>query len=179
MTSTVARRYARALVDVALEERRADQILEELQAVRRLLAEFPDLYETLTNPALPFARKRNILEVVAPRIPVSQTTRNFLLVLLKAARLGQLDHVLEAYQLALDETRGVVRGMVTSARPLDQLTRARLESTLADRTGKMVRLSYMEDRSLLGGVKVQLGSTIFDGSIRAQLQQMKEQLKAE
>jgi len=179
MTSTVARRYARALADVASEEGRGDQVLEELRAVQRLLVEYPDLSDTLTNPALPFARKRNILEVVAPRIPVSDTTTNFLLVLMKAARLEQFDQVLEAYELALDETRGVVRGTVSSARPLDQLTRARLESTLADRTGKMVRLSYMEDNSLLGGVRVQLGSTIFDGSIRAQLQQIKEQLKAE
>ncbi len=179
MTSAVARRYARALADVALAEGRADEILGELQAVQRLLAEYPELYEALTNPALPFARKRTILEVVAPRIPVGTTTRNFLLILLKGARLKQFGQVLEAYEVALDDSLGVVRGTVFSARPLDQLTQARLESMLADRTGKMVRLSYLEDRSLIGGVKVQLGSTIFDGSIQAQLQQIKEQLKAE
>ncbi len=179
MTSAVARRYARALADVGLEEGRADELLEELRAVHRLLADYPELYETLTNPALPFARKRTILEAVAPRIPVSQTTRNFLLILMKAARLAQFSQVLEAYESALDESRGVVRGTVSSARPLDQLTQARLESMLADRTGNSVRLSYVEDSSLIGGVKVQLGSTIFDGSIRAQLQQIKAQLKAE
>jgi len=179
MTSAVARRYARALADVGLEEGRSEQLLEELRAVHRLLADYPELYETLTNPALPFARKRTILEVVAPRIPVSQTTLNFLLILMKGARLAQFDQVLEAYQVALDDSRGVVRGTVSSAKPLDQLTQARLESMLADRTGKSVRLSYVEDLSLIGGVKVQLGSTIFDGSIRAQLQQIKEQLKAE
>jgi len=179
MTSAVARRYARALADVGLEEGRSEQLLEELRAVHRLLADYPELYEILTNPALPFARKRTILEVVAPRIPVSQTTLNFLLILMKGARLAQFDQVLEAYQVALDDSRGVVRGTVSSAKPLDQLTQARLESMLADRTGKSVRLSYVEDLSLIGGVKVQLGSTIFDGSIRAQLQQIKEQLKAE
>ncbi len=179
MTSAVARRYARALADVALEERRADELLEELRAVQRLLIDYPELLDALTNPALPFARKRIILEAIAPRIPVSQTTRNFLLILIKAARLVQFDQVLEAYQTALDESRGVVRGTVSSAGPLDQLTQARLESVLGDRTGKLVRLSYVEDSSLIGGVKVQLGSTIFDGSIRAQLQQIKEQLKAE
>lgn len=179
MTSAVARRYARAFADVALEEGRPDQLLEELRAVQRLLADYPDLYDALTNPALPFARKRSILEVLAPRIPVSHPTRNFLLILLKGARLTQFSQVVEAYEAALDESRGVVRGTVFSARPLDQLTQARLESMLADRTGKTIRLSYLEDSSLIGGVKVQLGSTIFDGSIRAQLQQMKEQLKAE
>ncbi|MFB3905292.1 MAG: ATP synthase F1 subunit delta [Acidobacteriota bacterium] len=179
MTSAVARKYARALADVGLEEGRADQLLTELRAVQRLLAEYPDLRKTLINPALPFNRKRTILEVIAPRIPVSQTTHNFLLVLLKAARLAQFDQVLEAYEIALDESRGVVRGIVSSARVLDQLTQARLESLLADRTGKLVRLRYVEDASLIGGVKVQIGSTIFDGSIRAQLQQIKEQLKAE
>ena len=179
MTSAVARRYARALADVALEQGQADELLEELRAVQRLLAGYPELDDTLTNPALPFGRKRTILEVVAPRIPISQTALNFLLILLKAARLAQFDHVLEAYQAALDESRGVVRGTVSSAKPLDHLTQARLESTLGDRTGKTVRLNYVEDRSLIGGVKVQLGSTILDGSIRAQLQQIKEQLKAE
>jgi F-type H+-transporting ATPase subunit delta len=167
------------LAEVALEERRADEVLAELKEVQRILIQFPPLMETLANPALPFARKRTILEAVAPRIPVSQTTRNFLLVLLRAARLGQFAQVIEAYQMALDESRGVVRGTVSSAKPLDQLTQARLESLLADRTGKMVRLSYVEDGSLIGGVKVQLGSTIFDGSIRAQLGQIKEQLRAE
>ncbi|RPJ62347.1 MAG: ATP synthase F1 subunit delta [Acidobacteria bacterium] len=179
MTSAVVRRYARALADVALEERRADQVLDELQTVRQLLTDYPQLFETLTNPALPFARKRTILEAVAPRIPISHTTLNFLLVLLRAARLGQFEQVLEAYQTALDESRGVVRGTVSSAKALDQLTQARLESLLADRTGKVVRLSYVEDDSLIGGLKVQLGSTIFDGSIRAQLKQIKEQLQAE
>jgi F-type H+-transporting ATPase subunit delta len=179
MTSAVARRYAQALADVALEEGRADGLLEELGAVRKLLAEYPDLLEALTNPALPFGRKRTILEAVAPRIPVSQTTLNFLLILTKTARLVQFDQVIEAYQSALDDSRGVVRGTVSSAKPLDHLTQARLESALGDRTGKSVRLSFVEDRSLLGGVKVQVGSTIFDGSIRAQLQEIKERLKAE
>lgn len=179
MTSAVARRYARALADVALEEGRADQLQEELKAVQRLFIDYPELRDALSNPAVPFARKRTILEQLAPRIPISHTTRNFLLVLLKAARLVQLDRVVEAYGAALDESRGIVRGTVASARPLDKLTQARLESVLTDRTGKKIRLSYTEDASLIGGLKVQLGSTILDGSIRAQLQQIKEQLKGE
>jgi len=179
MTSSVARRYARALADVALEERRGDQFLGELHAFRKLLDDYPQLNETLINPALPFARKRTIIENVAPRVPVSRTIVNFLLVLLKAARLKQFGHVVEAYELALDESRGIVRGTVASARPLDELTQRRLESVLADRTGKTVRLSYLQDSSLIGGLRVQLGSTVFDGSIRAQLDRIREQLTGE
>ncbi|HXK58655.1 MAG TPA: ATP synthase F1 subunit delta [Acidobacteriota bacterium] len=179
MTSSVARRYAGALADIALEEGRGDQILVELHAVQRLFSNFPTLHETLINPALPFSRKRSIIEVIAPQIPVSRTIINFLLLLLRAARLKQFDQVVEAYEVALDDSRGIIRGTVSSARPLDELTQRRLESALADRTGKMVRLSYFEDPSLIGGFKVQLGSTVVDGSIRAQLEQIREQLKGD
>jgi len=179
MTSALVRKYARALADVAFELQRADQVLVELRSFGELLSGNAELYDALLNPSLPFARKRGIIEYIAPRLQLSQPVVNFILILLKSARLKQFPQLTEAYDAALDERRGVLRGEVYSAGELDKLARARLEDLLVRKTGKAVRLEFLQDKSLIGGVKVKLGSTVFDGSIRSQLDQIKEKLAGE
>jgi F-type H+-transporting ATPase subunit delta len=179
MTTALVRKYGRALADVTLELGRADEALAELRAFGALLDAHADLYKTLINPALPFARKRAIVELVAPRSSLSQPVVNFILILLKSARLKQYAQFIEGYEAALDERRGVIRGTVYSAGELDKLARARLQDLFGKKTGKQVRLDFRQDESLIGGVKVLLDSTVFDGSIRSQLDQIKERLAGE
>jgi F-type H+-transporting ATPase subunit delta len=176
MTSSLIRKYARVLAEVALEEGKPDQVASELRSFQELLLQYRELSEALVNPALPFSRKRVIVETVAPQIPLSQIVVNFILVLAKSARMKQFELLIEAYEIAVDEQRGVVRGTVKSAAPLDELTRGRLESMLGEWTGRTMRLTYLQDRSLIGGLRVQIGSTVFDGSIKTQLEQIREQL---
>ena len=179
MTSALVRKYARALADVAFEIDKADQMLVELRSFGDLLGSHAELDDALLNPSLPFARKRGIVEYIAPRLQLSQPVVNFVLILLKSARLKQFPDLVEAYDAAVDERRGVLRGQVYSAGELDKLARARLVDLLGRQTGKAVRLEFLEDKSLIGGVKVKLGSTVFDGSIRSQLDQIKENLAGE
>ena len=176
MVSSVAYKYARALAEVAGDMGQAQQVLTELRVFKDLLAEHPELFEILLNAALPFSARRQILERVAPAVPLERVTLNFLLVLLRAGRLKRYSDVLEAYELVLDERQGIVRGTVFSASGLDDLVRRRLEQTLAERTGKQVKLEHVRDDSLIGGLKLQLGSTVYDGSIRSQLDQIRGRL---
>jgi F-type H+-transporting ATPase subunit delta len=104
---------------------------------------------------------------------------HFVLIIVKAGRFKQFEETVEAYDMALDEWCGVIRATVYSASELDRLTRSRLESTLAEQTAKAVRLDYVRDRSLIGGIRLQVGSTVFDGSIRSQLEQIRERLAGE
>jgi F-type H+-transporting ATPase subunit delta len=179
MTSSIIRKYGHALVEVAAEQGKSDQVLAQLRVFHSLLGEHKDLSEVLNNPALPFSSKRTIVAGIAPQIPLDPIVANLVLILLKTARLKQFGEVVEAYDEALDEQRGVVRATVYSASGLDRLTRSRLESTLTDQTGHAVRLDYVQDKSLIGGIRVQVGSTVFDGSIRSQLEQIRDQLAGE
>ncbi len=176
MASSVAYRYARALAEVAGDLGQGQQALRELRLFGTVLSEHKDLLETLLNPALSFAVRRQIVERVAPAVPIGRITLNFLLVLLRAARLKNYAEVVDVYELVLDERRGVIRGTVFSVIELDDQLRRRLEHALAERTGKQVKLQHVRDDSLIGGLKLQLGSTVFDGSIRSQLDQIRGRL---
>ncbi len=176
MASSVAYKYARALAEVAGDIGQGQQALRELRLFRTVLSEHKELLETLLNPALSFAVKRQIVERIAPAVPLGRMTQNFLLVLLRAARLKNYAEIVDVYEVVLDERQGVIRGTVYSAVELGDPLRRRLELALAERTGKHVKLEHVRDVSLIGGLKLQLGSTVFDGSIRSQLDQIRGRL---
>ncbi len=176
MVSSLAVKYARALLGVVAESGREAQTLEQLSAFRQLLESHRELRETLENPALPFFAKRRIVEQIAAGLPLSTTVRNFVLVVLENGRIGQFGRFLEAYRELWDERQGILRGRVTSARDLDLELRRKLESSIRELARRDVKLDYRRDASLIGGVKLQIGSTIFDSSIRTQLQEIERRL---
>lgn len=176
MTSSLAAKYARALLDAVSEAGREAATHDELTAFERLLSEYEELRDTLENPAIPFSAKRRIIEVLAERVPLSPSVRNFLLVVLENGRMAHFAKIVAAYQLVWDERRGVVRGRVSSARELERDARRRLESEIRRLTRQEVKLQYDSDSDLIGGVKLQVGSTIFDGSIQTQLREIGRRL---
>ena len=172
MLSSVATKYARVLADVALELQQEGQVQEALTVFGRLLRTNEELRETLVNPAIPFSAKRKIVEKLAEKILLEHIVVNFVLILLENARIHQFDQMAEAYQMVLDERRGILRGDVFSGRKLEEGVKKRLEQTASSLTGREVRLNYHLDDSLIGGVKMRIGSTVFDGSIRTQLDEI-------
>ena len=176
MASSRARRYARALSQVAVEEDRETRVQEDLDSFGTTLRTSPELAETLMSPAIPFAPKRRIVEELANRLSLSEITVNFILVLLENGRIGEYDEYVEAYTQVTDLRAGIVRGVVTSARSLDGEVRSRLESVLSEISQAQVRLSYEEDDSLIGGLRVRIGSVIYDGSIRTQLEEVRRRI---
>jgi F-type H+-transporting ATPase subunit delta len=172
MVSSTAVKYARALAEVAREVQRVDQIGQEIAAFQGLMESHRELAERLLNPAMSSAVKRRIVEELAARVPLSAIVVNFLLVLIDSVGLSLLDRIVEAYETVLDEQRGIVRGEVHSARELDESTRMRLRQAMQAKIGKVVTLRYRLDPSLIAGLKVQVGATVYDGSIRARLDEI-------
>jgi F-type H+-transporting ATPase subunit delta len=172
-----APRYARAFAEVA-ESARLDAAAaqQQMRDFADTLAGSSELRELLENPSIEMAKKLKVLDAIAARLRMFAQVRNFIAVILEHHRLPELDQILTAYRELADEHSGAVEARITSSRPLNPVDRAQLEAQIAKLAGARVRASYAEDASLLGGAVVEIGSTIYDGSVRAQLQQLKQKL---
>lgn len=172
----VARRYATALADVVTARGEAQEVQKELHDWQELMQSNEQLLEVFRNPTIPYEQKRKVLNTLIARARVRPTTANFLQVLLQNHRLADLGEVNKRFAQVLDERSGVVSAEVTTARPVAQASQEALRAKLAAMTGKQVRLSFTTDEELIGGIVARVGSTVYDGSVRNQLQQVKERL---
>jgi F-type H+-transporting ATPase subunit delta len=141
-----------------------------------LISASAELRIALVTPAIQNARKREVVGRLLERIPVARAVRNFIYVLINHRRIAMLREIREAFELLVDERLGFVRAEVRSATPLDERRSASLEAALSRLTGKKMRLSFAVDSGLLGGAVARIGSTIYDGSVRGQIQQLRRQL---
>ena len=169
-------KYARALIDVVVERDIEGRVEQEIATLQGLLTDNELLRDTLETPALPFQPKRRIVEELASRLGLSDTARNFVLVLLRNGRIAEFEQAAAALQEVLDERRGIVRGEVTSAGPLADSTRTSLLEAVGQMTGRGARLDFQQDEALIGGIKLQIGSTVFDGSVQTALETLKKEL---
>jgi F-type H+-transporting ATPase subunit delta len=172
----LAERYAGALVDVALENRQADQVKQELAAFAALVRESPELHGFLANPAIGRAAKHAAIEQLVARMGASRTLRNYLFVIVDQRRAGLLVEIEEAFSRILDARQGITQAAVTSAAELTPGERAELVAVLAKLTGEKVQAQFATDAALIGGAVVRIGSTIYDGSVRTQLERMRVQM---
>ncbi|HJX92778.1 MAG TPA: ATP synthase F1 subunit delta [Pyrinomonadaceae bacterium] len=169
---TIARRYASALAEVAIERHEADEVEQEINAWAKLIDE-TQLREVFSNPTVPYDQKRRVLEELIARTKVRETTASFLRVLLRNQRIAELKAVAERFAQVLDERRGIVTAKVTTARPIAEDLQATLEQTMSAVSGRTVKLFFTTDETIVGGVVTQIGSTIFDGSIEGQLERLR------
>ena len=176
-SSAVLARYARALADVAFRQNEEEVVGSELEGYRQIFEAVPGLLDAFDNPAIPREAKRNVLSEVVARYPVRPTTANFLHVLLEHNRIRRFDEVLAAYGKVINERKGIVAARVTAASPVPESDLAALSERLARATGRVVQLSVSTDPDLLGGVVVQIGSTVYDGSVRSRLAELKRRLR--
>jgi len=172
-----APRYARAFAEVA-EAAKLDT-----GAAQRQLSDFAEtlagssaLREVLESPSIDLAQKLKVLDAIAARLEMFPQTRNFVAVILEHHRLAELGEILAEYGEVVDQHAGAVEARIISARPLDDAARTYMESQISKLAGARIRASYTEDATLLGGAVVEIGTTIYDGSVRAQLQQLKQKL---
>jgi F-type H+-transporting ATPase subunit delta len=173
---TVARRYATALADVAIERREEREVQNELNQWAEMIEAHSQLKEVFANPTVVYDHKRKLLEELISRTSVRETTGSFLRVLLKNQRLSQLRDVAARYGLVLDERSGIVAAHVTTARPIPEDLKNSLHDTLAAATGRKVRLSFATDEAIIGGLVARIGSTIFDGSVESHLDRLANQM---
>lgn len=169
---TIARRYASALADIAVERKEEARVQQEIDMWAGVIEEFPQLREVFGNPTIPYDQKRKVLEDLINKTRISETSASFLRVLLRNQRLGQLKQVAERLGLILDERAGVIGAKVITVRPVPEEIKTLLSETLTATVGRRVRLSFATDESIIGGVVTQIGSTIFDGSVQGQLERL-------
>lgn len=176
--TVAANRYARALMDVLYPEK-AEAGLQQLQSFAALLADQPDARRFLENPTIAGDRRNRILKEISDALSFDRRVANFVVILAERNRLPLLEDVIREYQNLLDDRMGVVRARVKAARALDPAQHRELTDKLEQITGKQVRMEVSIDPSLIGGVIAQVGSTIYDGSVRRQLQAFKSRLVEE
>jgi F-type H+-transporting ATPase subunit delta len=176
--SVAANRYARALIDV-LYPAAAVAGLEQLQSFATLLKEQPLGRIFLENPTMAGERRNRMLKEISDALGLDRRVSNFIHILAERNRLPALEEVIQQYQRFLDDRMGIVRARVTAARSLDPAQHKELTQKLEQVTGKQVRMEIAVDPSLIGGVVAQVGSTIYDGSVRQQLQAFKSRLVEE
>jgi F-type H+-transporting ATPase subunit delta len=179
MTSAVASRYARALVDVVTapgSPLKPEDAVAQLRAVDAIFQESLELRNAMLTPAIQNSRKRAVMAKLIEEAGGSTLIRNFTYVLIDHRRIAIIGEIREAFELQLDERLGFVRADVTSAAPLDHRLGANLESELSRLTGKRMRLRFDVDPALLGGVVARIGSTVYDGSVRGELRQLARKL---
>lgn len=177
--SAISLRYARAFSQVAVATHLdTDAAQAQLRDLASTLAESRDLREVLVNPSIPMAQKLKVLDAIAERLGMVREVRNFVAVVVSHQRLEDLNEILREYAGLADEQAGMAEAQIVTARPLNEQDRAELETQVAKLAGSRVRTTYLLDPSLLGGALVKIGSTVHDGSLRAQLEQLRQTLTA-
>lgn len=174
--SALTRRYAKALVELAVEQQAVDHYGEELATVNAVLGREELLRLLLDSPTLVMSKKAAMLSDLAAALELSAGMRKFLGLLLTKDRLRYLPQIEETYRRLADELSGVLRARITSAVALDAEQQRAIGASLEKQTGKKVALNVSVDPQLIGGVQAEIGGRLFDGSVRTQLKRIEESL---
>ena len=177
--ASVASTYARAFADVVLSARLdANVAIGGLREISRLLTESSDLRRVWENPAVPADQKRRLLDAIVKQEGIERHVRNLIAVLIDHRRIQFLERITSQLEKELDSRMGFAEAQITSARELGDAEKRALESQIEKATGKKVRAQFGLDASLLGGAVVRVGSTIYDGSVKGQLEKIREAISA-
>lgn len=177
--ASVASTYARAFADVVMDDHLdANRAVGGLRRIAGLLAESAELRRVWENPAVPADQKRNLLDAIVQREGIEKHVRNLVAVLIDHRRTHFLGRITEQLEKELDARMGFAEAQVTSARELGDPEKRVLEAQIEKVTGKKVRARFGLDASLLGGAVVRIGSTIYDGSVKGQLERIKEAISS-
>jgi F-type H+-transporting ATPase subunit delta len=175
-SSAAARRYARALFALARESGAVEPVRGELARVSAQLDESPALRAALLRPLHPVAERRAVMREVAQRQGLGRDVQNFLFFLIDQRRILDFDAIYGEYQRLADEAAGRLAAQVVSATPLRPDQTDRLRRALATRVGCEVELDLRVDPELIGGAIARVGGLVFDGSLRTQLAQLRDNL---
>lgn len=177
--AAIANRYARALADVSFKLGQHEAVERELEQFGQLLDGNRELSAFYEAPAISAVRKKAATRQLLARLGFCRTTANFIHVLVERDRMGHFKEMLQAFRRGVRDRLGIVEVGVTTSTEMDRPLRDQLTRALEQLSGKRVQLHFHTDPQILGGVIARVGDTIYDGSVRQQLQQMKERLSAQ
>jgi F-type H+-transporting ATPase subunit delta len=173
----LALRYATAAFELAAEERSVDRLAADLAQLGRMLKESPDLRRLVRSPLFTREEQASGMAALLDEAGATGLTKKLMLLLAHKRRLFALADIIRAYENLVAKHRGEVVAEVTSARPLSDGEVAELKSMLKDKLGREPRLAAQVDPSLLGGLKLKLGSRMIDSSLRTKLDGLRAALK--
>jgi F-type H+-transporting ATPase subunit delta len=177
MLSVVGTRYAKALLDIVMGSGAdAQKVLADLRAIQSLIDTSSDLKTALLSPAVSPSRKRAVVGRLIDELNVLRPVRNLIFVVIDHRRITQMHAIVEAFEMLLDQRLGLVRAEIASAHDLDVAQRATLEAELSRIAKKKAKASYTIDPALIGGVVARVGSIVYDGSVRGQLDRLRVKL---
>jgi F-type H+-transporting ATPase subunit delta len=176
---SVSLQYANALADIALTQNAAEAVVQELTGFGTLYAESPELRNFLSSPAVTREAKHRVIEKLLARVGGSRIVRNFLLVVVDHQRAHFLPEIIASFQEVIRQRQGITEAQVSSAVALSALQKAELEFTLERLTGKRVEAKFSLEPALLGGAVVRVGDTVYDGSLRSRLNELRARLASE
>jgi F-type H+-transporting ATPase subunit delta len=176
LVSAPARRYAKAFLDASIKQRNFTIALEELEILQKQIQEVPVLREVFLNPAVPEDKRTKVLEEIGKKADMQQLTVNFLRTLIRRDRLKLLPEIIVSAEQQFLERQGIVVVEVITARPLEPDEEARLVQSLEKFTGKKVQINNHIDKTIIGGAVTRIGTTMYDGSVITQLDQLKAKI---
>jgi F-type H+-transporting ATPase subunit delta len=179
LSGSIARRYARALLEIGVAQNQYENMGRELEVMAGLFQASPDLRNALENPIFPLSQRKSVLDKVSTRLGLGKPVRNFLMLIMDRGRIGQIGDMAREMSALVDRQAGRVRATVTSARPLGEDFALTLRGAIEKRVGKKVILERKEDPALIGGLVTKVGDMLYDGSIATQLETAKQRLLAE
>jgi F-type H+-transporting ATPase subunit delta len=178
VTGSLARRYARAILEIGTANKNLDKLGGDLRSLAKAMHDSAELVTALINPAIRRADRRRVLDELLKRIGAAPHTRNLVYLLLDGERLSSLEAISREVDAMIEARSGRISAEVTSARPLDASQLSQIINALEKLSGKKVAVTRREDPELLGGVVARLGDTIYDGSLRTQLRALRDELSS-
>lgn len=172
--TAIAKRYAIALFEVAKEKNCLDQVENDLKQVLEVWKAVPELRDWVTDPTTEAEKKKEVFTKVFS--DVNQYTKNLLFLLADRKRESELEAIVEEYHRLANEEKGYVDAIVTTAYPLTKESREKLIKTFEPVIGKKLNIQEKVDSEILGGVIVQVGDRLYDGSLKTKLLRFQEQL---
>lgn len=176
MIRTIARRYAKALAELSEENKAVDKTRADLASFVAAVEAQPALQKLFTSPVFTPDNKKEVIREVSAKLGLQQSTQRFIEHLAETGRIRHLKDIHEAFQALLAERQNRAVAKLTTAVPISAAELAGIKKKLEALTGKQVDIDSQVDTSLIGGAKAQIGSVIYDGTIRNQLLKMRHQL---
>jgi len=172
--SKVAKRYAKALFGLGQEDGQFERYGQDLNAFAVFCQEHDEFQQVISNPIFPIDDRKKILDTVLEKSGFAGMVMSFLRLLLDKNRIGAIEAISSHYQDLTDGISNIARAEISTARPLKAESLERLEKALETLTSKQIKSEVKEDPDLVGGIVVRIGDMVFDGSIKAQLEGLKE-----
>lgn len=177
INNTIARRYAKALVQLGSEEGLVDLFRDELSAIGRLFVENAELRAAFADPALTLDQKKVMMKELIAKAACSELVGNFLMLLVDKNRVAFLGQIVQTYETLADEFSGVIRPIIKTAFALDDSQVAAIQGALEKKTGKKVIPQVTVEPGLIGGIVTQIGDIAFDSSVKTQLKRIQDILQ--